>query len=127
MPDVILLEWTSEMWALAGVVIGAVLTGGFNYLLQLSQFKHNKEMYYLQNMSKEKVKEYLIELLNHKKYPERKFITLRKRIGAYSDDELRIFLVEVGALTSKSYNGEELWYLKERNSERNNPSKEGYS
>lgn len=127
MSCLIFLEWSSETWVLVGVVIGGLLTGGINYLLQLSQFKHNKEMYVLENMSKEKVKEYLVELLNHKKYPERKFVTLRKRIGAYSDDELRVFLAEVGAVTSKSKKGEELWYLKERNSERNSPAKKGYS
>src|SRR5690606_10602478 len=110
MSNLIILELSSEVWALVGVVTGAVLTGGINYLLQSTQFTHNKEMFYLQNMSKEKVKEYLVELLNHKKYPERKFVTIRKRIGAYSDDELRIFLAEVGAVTSKSKKGDELWY-----------------
>lgn len=118
---------SAEVWAIIGVVVGGLLTGFVNYFLQKSQFKHNKEMYYLQNMSKEKVKDYLKELLNHKKYPERKFITLRKRVGAYSDDELRILLTEVGALKSLRDDGIELWYLKERNKERKNPSKEGYS
>ncbi|MFY0604099.1 MAG: hypothetical protein JXQ93_09120 [Flavobacteriaceae bacterium] len=116
-----------ETWALIGVLVGGLLTEFINYLLQKSQFKHNKEMYYLQNMSREKVKEYLIELLNHKKYPERKYVTIRKRVGAYSDDDLRILLIEVGALKSQSKDGTELWYLKERDQERNNPTKKGYS
>lgn len=116
-----------EIWALIGVVIGGLLTGFINYLLQRGQFRHNKEMYYLQNMSREKVKEYLLELLHHKKYPERKFVTLRKRVGAYSDDELRILLTEVGAIKTQSADGTELWYLKERDQERKNPSTPGYS
>lgn len=116
-----------EAWALIGVVVGGLLTGLINYLLQRGQFKHNKEMYYLQNMSREKVKEYLIELLHHKKYPERKYVTLRKRIGAYSDDELRILLTEVGAIKTQSSDGIEFWYLKEREQERSKPSKPGYS
>ena len=120
-------EISPQAWTLIGVVIGGLLTGTINYFLQKSQFSHNKEMYYLQNMSKENVKEYLIELLNHKKYPERKFLTIRKRVGAYSDDELRILLTEVGGLKSQSTDGTELWYLKERDSERKNPIKKGFS
>lgn len=118
---------STQMWTIIGVLVGGLLTGFINYFLQRSQFRHNKEMYYLQNMSREKVKEYLIELLNHKKYPERKYVTLRKRVGAYSDEELRILLTEVGALKSQSKEGEELWYLKERDHERKNPTKKGYS
>ncbi|MDT7832139.1 hypothetical protein RQM59_07085 [Flavobacteriaceae bacterium S356] len=116
-----------EIWALIGVLVGGLLTGLINYLLQRSQFKHNKEMYYLQNTSRENVKDYLIELLNHKKYPERKYVTLRKRIGAYSDDDLRILLTEVGAIKSQAKDGTELWYLKERNDERKNAIKKGYN
>jgi len=123
----IVLKLSSEVWVLIGIAIGAVLTGSINYLIQRSKFEHNKEMFYLQNMSKEKVKEHLLELLNHKKYPERKFETIRKRIGAYSDEELRLILIEVGGIKVKSKNGEEIWYLKERNNDRKNPSKEGYS
>lgn len=127
MVSLIFLLSSSAGWAISGVIVGGLLTGGINYLLQRSQFKHNKEMYYLENMSKERVKEHLVELLNHKKYPERNFITLRKRIGAYSDDELRILLAEVGALKVEAKSGEERWYLKERNDERVNPAREGYS
>ncbi len=123
----VILAWSSETWAIIGVIVGALLTGGINYLLQLSQFRHNREMFLLKNMSKEKIKEHLLELLNHKKYPERKFTTLRKRVGAYSDEELRILLTEVGALKVQSDNGDELWYLRKRNNERNKPSKKGYS
>lgn len=116
-----------EMWALIGVLVGGLLTGFINYLLQRSQFRHNKEMYYLQNTSRENVKDYLIELLNHKKYPERKYTTLRKRIGAYSDEELRILLTEVGAIKSQSKDGTEFWYLKEREHERKNAIAKGYA
>ena len=123
------LVFTSNpaIWAIIGVVVGGLLTGLINYLLQRSQFRHNKEMFYLKNQSREKSKEYLIELLNHKTYPERKFTTLEKRIGAYQGEELRRLLIEVGALRTQSQSGEEFWYLKEREQERKNPKKEGYS
>ena len=104
-------------WTLVGVITGAIVTGFINYLLQKAQFRHNKEMYYLQNQSKEQVKEILSELLNHKKYTDRTFSLIRKRIGGYTDDELRQLLHEVGAKkTSNQQN--ELWYLKERENER---------
>lgn len=128
MLSIVLFEINKEIWTIIGVIIGALLTGVLNYIFQKSQFKHNKEMFYLQNISKEKVKETLIELLNHKKYPERKFKTIRKRIGAFNDDELRVLLTEVGGVKVESKtNKEEYWYLKERNNERKNPTKDGYS
>jgi hypothetical protein len=50
-------------WALLGVVIGAALTGIFSYALQDRQFRHNKEMFLLNNKSKEAVKNILEEML----------------------------------------------------------------
>lgn len=126
MEFVILFNLSNEIWVIIGVIVGSILTGSINFLLQKSQFEHNKEMFYLQNISKEKVKEHLLELLNHKKYPERKYTTIRKRIGAFNDDELRVLLIEIGGIKVES-KGVEYWYLKERNDERKNPSKEGYS
>lgn len=118
-------ESSDALWTLAGVIIGALLTGGINYLLQKGQFEHNKEMYYLQNMSKKKTLEYLTELLQHKRYPKRAFSTLRDRIGAYSEEELRRFLIELDAVKT-NVNGEEHWHLKSRESELKNPPKRGY-
>ena len=115
------------MWALGGVFIGAVATGLINYFLQSHQFKHNKEMFLLQNLGREKAKEYLIELLNHVKYPERKFSTLKRRIGAFNDDELRHLLLEIDALKSEKKDGEEYWYLKERENERKNATPKKYN
>lgn len=45
------------IWAIIGVAVGGLLTGFINYLLQRSQFKHNKEMFYLKNQSAERSKE----------------------------------------------------------------------
>src|ERR1035437_1099247 len=89
-------------WAIVGVVVGGLLSGVINYFLQLSQFNHNKEMYFLQNQSKEQVKETLKELLNHRTYTDRNFATMRKRIGGYNDDEIRQMLHEIGATKSSS-------------------------
>ena len=48
------------IWALSGVVVGALLTGIINYSLQKRQFQHNLDMYRLQNQSKETVKTILL-------------------------------------------------------------------
>jgi len=102
-----------------GVLIGGLLTGIINYILQRSQFKHNKDMYFLKNQSKEQVKEIILDLLNHRTHTDRSFSALKKRVGGYSDDELCQMLHEVGAQKSSRQDGSgEWWYLTERNEER---------
>ncbi|MDA8886181.1 hypothetical protein OAD66_02530 [Bacteroidia bacterium] len=96
-------------WALLGVVIGGFLTGVINYFLQRAQFKHNKDMFYLQNQSKEQVKEILEELLNHRRYTDRSFESIRKRIGGYSEVEIRQMLHEIGAKKSSRQDGLGEW------------------
>lgn len=114
-----ILKFTSNapLWALLGVITGSLLTGFINYMLQRGQFKHNKEMFFLQNQSKEFVKELLLEWLNHKTFVARSFKTLRKRIGGYTDEELRKILHEIEAKKTKNNKSEEIWYLKEREDE----------
>ena len=105
-------------WALVGVVVGAALTGLFSYALQHRQFQHNKEMFLLNNKSKEAVKNILEEMLNHRIYTDRSFEELKKPIGGYSDEEIRQFLHELEAKKVKGKNGSELWYLLSREPER---------
>ncbi len=105
-------------WALIGVVVGAGLTGLFNYALQDRQFKHNKEMFFINNKSKEVVKEILEEMLNHRAYIERSFKALSKPIGGYSDIEIRQLLHELEAKKVMRKDGTEWWYLLNRDEER---------
>lgn len=105
-------------WALLGVVVGTLGTGIFNYVLQARQFAHNKEMFDLQNRSADKVKEILTEMLNHRTYTDRSFEALRRPIGGYTDDELRLFLHDVGARRAEREDGSEWWYLTSRADER---------
>ena len=83
-------------WALAGVVIGGLFAGIINYFLQKGQFKHNKEMFVLQNQSTEVVKSLLAEKLSNESYTDRSFEALKQPIGGYSDDEVRQLLHEIG-------------------------------
>ncbi len=107
------------MWALIGVVVGAVATGFFNWLLQSKQFDHDKEMFLLQNKSAEMVKVNLTEMLNHRSYTDRSFTALKNAVGGYSEDQIRQFLHEIGAKkTSRDNDNEEWWYLASRQEER---------
>ena len=106
-------------WALAGVVVGAVATGFFNWLLQSKQFSHDKEMFLLQNRSAEMVKAILTEMLNHRSHIDRSFAALKNAVGGYSEDQIRQFLHEIGAKKTSRENGaEEWWYLASRKEER---------
>ncbi len=106
-------------WALIGVVVGAIGTGFFNWLLQTRQFSHENEMFLLQNKSSIMVKSVLTEMLNHRTYTDRSFSALKERVGGYSDDQIRQFLHEIGAKkTSRDNGAEEWWYLASREQER---------
>ncbi len=110
---------TEAAWALLGVVVGAIATGFFNWLLQSRQFLHDKEMFQLQNKSAEMVKIILTEMLNHRSYTDRSFVALKNAVGGYSADEIRQFLHEIGAKKISRNNGtEEWWYLASRQEER---------
>ena len=110
---------TEGAWALLGVAVGAIATGIVNLLQQARQFSHEKEMYYLRNKGIEMVKEILGDMLNHRTHIERSFTALKKRVGGYTDNQIRQFLHEIGAKkTSRKEGEEEWWYLAEREQER---------
>ena len=108
---------SAAAWALMGVIIGALVSGLVNYLLQKDRFKHEKSMFILQNQSTEMVKSLLAEMLNHRSYTDRAFAALKKPIGGYSDDEIRQLLHELKAKKIER-DGEEWWYLLAREEER---------
>ncbi|GJL78268.1 MAG: hypothetical protein NPINA01_12570 [Nitrospinaceae bacterium] len=107
------------MWAMAGVFVGGLLSGVINYYLQKNQFKHNKEMFLLQNKSEGVVKDLLEEKLHHCKFIDRTFEQLKKNIGGYTDDEIRRFLHEIKAKKVSRKDGTEMWYLVSREMDRN--------
>src|SRR6056297_3414238 len=106
-------------YALAGVLVGVLASGLVNFALQCRRFNHEKEMYRLQHQSKENVKCLLHEVLSHQSHIERSFATLSRRIGGYTDEQIRQFLHEVGAKRTFRKDGdEEWWYLSSREPER---------
>lgn len=104
-------------WAILGVVIGALSSGIVSVLLQNRSFAHEKEMLKLQNQSEENVKETLVDILNHRKFVRRSFDAISKRVGGYSEDEIRKLLHEVNAKRAGTTNDGEWWYLAEREQE----------
>jgi hypothetical protein len=106
-------------WVLGGVVIGAIASGAVNLMLQKRQFSHEKEMHVIQNKSSENVKALLTEMLSHKSFTDRSFDAIRKKIGGYSDNEIRQLLHEIDAKKASRIDGkEEWWYLTSREEER---------
>lgn len=104
-------------WALLGALVGMLGTGLTSWLLQRWQHKHEKDMWLLEHQGPEMVKEHLLEMLNHRTYTDRSFKSLRRGIGGYTDDQVRVFLHEVGA--RKVTKGEEdSWYLVAREGDR---------
>jgi len=99
-------------------VVGGALTGLFNMVLQRRQFSHNKEMFLLQNQSREVVKGLLLDMLNHESFTDRSFSALKRPIGGYPDGEIRLLLHEVGARRYDRADGKEWWYLIAREEER---------
>lgn len=106
------------VWALIGVTIGAILTGVFSFVMQERQFRHSRDMFKLQNKSKEAVKDILEEMLNHRTYAERSFQALKKPIGGFSDEEIRQILHELEAKKTIREDGGEWWYLISRQQDR---------
>jgi hypothetical protein len=107
------------LWALLGVVVGALITGIFSLVSQTRTFAHEKEMHVIKNKGAEAVKAILTEMLNHRSYTDRSFDALKKAVGGYSDDQIRQFLHEVGARrTTRDEDTEEWWYLASRQEER---------
>ncbi len=52
--------------------------------------------------------------LNHKSYTDRSFVTLKKHLGGFEDDELRKILVRAGAIRTFREDGSEWWHLLSR-------------
>ena len=109
-----------EIWGLIGIILGIIVKGVFDIVKLRMSHDHDKERFRSQNLAKENIKELLMEMLNHRKYTDRTFSALKKRIGGYSDHDIRKMLMEVGAqkVRGKS-DGREMWYLTERQEERN--------
>lgn len=104
-----------ELWAIAGIVIGFLGKGLIDLLLSRRSHVHQEKMHLLKNLDKENAKEILLDMLNHHKFTSRNFDTLKKRIGGFTDDEIRRMLMEIKAqILSNPKGNKEKWILKDR-------------
>ena len=108
-----------EIWGIAGIIIGFLGKGLIDLINSRRTQEHAEKMYKIKNQGAENIKELLLEMLNHRKYIDRTFDALKKRIGGYSDEEIRKFLMDVGAQKVRNNkNDVEMWYLTNRQEER---------
>jgi gas vesicle protein len=102
--------------AFFGAMAGGIIAFLANLLVQERKIKHEKNMYYLQNLTNEKAKEDLSKALYHQKYPIRSFEHLKRRVPL-EESKLRELLIQLDTKVSKLDDGREGYYLKEREGE----------
>lgn len=105
-----------SIYALIGVAIGSLATGGINLILQKRRFEHEKSQWSARRQGEERAKEILSNLLKHKDSIEKSFESLNKNVGGLEEDEVRYLLLAIGAKRSQRTDGE-WWYLIERQPE----------
>lgn len=88
--------------------ITAVITGLVTFAIQERKLKTELRTEF---MAEEATK----ALLQNEKWQKRSFEEIEKRLGGFSDDELRKILVRAGAVRFEGSEGEELWGLISRN------------
>lgn len=109
-----------EIWALAGIVIGVLLKGLFDLIKDARDKKVVDEAWARDNQGANNVKSLLTSMLWNSKNIDRSFDALKGKVGGYTDDEIRRFLVDIGAQKVRGRSdGKEFWFLTERNQERN--------
>ena len=104
-----------EIWGIIGIVLGFLGKALMDLVLSRRSHESKENMYRLENQDKENAQEILSAMLNHRKFPSRNFDTLKKRIGGFSDDEIRKMLMAIKAQkVSNPKDNKEKWILKDR-------------
>jgi hypothetical protein len=91
------LVMEKEIYGIIGILLGGLLKALFDFIRVRLDHDHAEKMHKLENQGKENIKELLLDMLNHRTHIDRTFDALKKRIGGYSDDEVRKLLMELGA------------------------------
>lgn len=88
--------------------ITAVITGLVTFVLQERRLKAELRTEFMAEQA-------AMSLLQDAKWQKRSFEEIAKRLGGFTDDELRKILVRAGAVRFESSEGDELWGLTSRN------------
>lgn len=100
-----------DIYEFLGTIVTAAVTGYITFRIQERRLKQELKTEFM-------VEKVIKDLLSQELWKKRNFSEIRKRLGGFSDDELRKLLVRAGAVRFEKRNsGEELWGLMSRNKE----------
>lgn len=91
-------------------VITAFVTGVITFAVQERKLKAELRTEFM-------AEQVVSSLLRNDKWKKRSYTEIKKRIGGFSDEELKKILVRSGAVRFEATNGDELWGLISRNKE----------
>ena len=101
----------TAIFTLIGVILGSLVSGAVTYHLQKQRFeqelKIKQEEFKTEFMAENTIKHFL----NDETFSDRTFLTLKKHLGGFEDDELRKLLVRSGVICVRNKKNEELWTL----------------
>ena|SRR5208283_4076270 len=103
-------ELTSGLFALLGVLVGGLISGWLQRERNVHELAIHRENIKTEFMAEVTAQHYL----SHKIHVDRSFELLRRRLGGFSDDELRKILVRAGAVRFIRDDGSEWWRLLSR-------------
>lgn len=96
--------------AVVALVVAAVTTTA-GFMLQRDRLRSELRTQFM-------AEEALRHLLMDERWRLRSFDLIQPRVGGFDEDDLRQLLVRAGALRFEGKQGEELWGLRERNTDR---------
>jgi hypothetical protein len=104
----------AALWSTVSALLGAIVGGGISFLLNRQQFRNQMRILQQQHKVEFMAEETARHFLQHKKFTDRSFDTLRNHLGGFADDELRKILVRAGAIRVYRDDGSEWWRLLSR-------------
>ncbi len=104
----------AALWSTFSALLGALVGGGISFLLNRQQFRNQLRVLQEQHKVEYMAEETARHFLQHKKFTDRSFETLRNHLGGFTDDELRKILVRAGAIRIFRDDGSEWWRLLSR-------------
>jgi hypothetical protein len=100
----------TALFTLLGTLVGGLLS----FFLQKQRFEQELKVKQEEDKTEFMAESTAKHFLNHKKFTDRSFDTLKKHLGGFEDDELRKILVRSGAIRTFREDGSEWWRLLSR-------------
>ena len=113
-------EITAGMFGLLGVLVGGLISWWLQKDRASTDLRIALEAVKTEHMAEKTAQYYL----SHQGYTDRSFELLAKRLGGFSEDELRRILVRAGAVRYIRDDGTEWWRLLSRSAEAGEKSRQ---